>query len=587
VASANRMSIFCSPSSCRRSLLRTLVAVAACFGATEAGWTNAQSLVVSGGAVQSNSTPVTYDQIEVSGTDGSGNRSTYTATAPVTLTGTSSTLLIHEFGLVRANATLAASGYADISASGTLEVNGGVSFADGLYAYDLGSLAIGSSGSVTTGFLYLSGTGAFSRSAGGVFSASTLSTADGATVNLTAGDTLSGDVLVDTGAVLDLQASATIPGTLYLAGGGALSRTTATVSSAGLSVAGQTSFQAIAGDAFDTAAVTGGASLSNSGALTLNTVTVSGDDGAGNASVFTVGGALTIPAGGSALVNNGGQLILSAPVVGSGDATISVSGSGSVLRVSSAVTAFGTVSADTGGQIDLASGSLSASTLALSGTGSFSRTSGNYGLTALQLSDGAEASFTPSDSISESVVVGTGSTLTLLDNLALSQNLTLTGGGLMSRTVQGITAPTVEVAGATSLALIAGDSIATLSLATGGQVSSATVLTLTTLLIDDQSSLLTLLAFGGTVDGAMGQLHYGLRLDGDAQALLSSYVAAGRMALASSPQPAGVLYAPQSYGNFTYVGYVAAVPEPSTLTFAAVATAIGLALRAHRRARTS
>ena len=68
----------------RRRLLAGAMAAAALTGLS-AHSVFAQDIVVSGGAVQSNSSPATYHTLVVSGTDGSGNPSTYNADAPPTL----------------------------------------------------------------------------------------------------------------------------------------------------------------------------------------------------------------------------------------------------------------------------------------------------------------------------------------------------------------------------------------------------------------------------------------------------------------------------------------------------------------------
>ena len=69
----------------RRRLLARAAAAAVALTGFPLHPVFAQDIVVSGGAVQSNSSPATYHTLVVSGTDGSGNPSTYNADAPPTL----------------------------------------------------------------------------------------------------------------------------------------------------------------------------------------------------------------------------------------------------------------------------------------------------------------------------------------------------------------------------------------------------------------------------------------------------------------------------------------------------------------------
>jgi hypothetical protein len=147
----------------------------------------------------------------------------------------------------------------------------------------------------------------------------------------------------------------------------------------------------------------------------------------------------------------------------------------------------------------------------------------------------------------------------LFQGLSLSGGLILSDGGSLSRNGHAITAPALTVSGLSSLGLRAGDSIDDLTLTDGGEVTSSVALLLTSLSIVDPGSLLHLDSFGGM----NGNLHYALRLYGDRQADLNSYLTGGQMSLGSAPQTPAVIYDFSSYGNFTYVGYVAAVPEPS------------------------
>ncbi|MEN9666706.1 MAG: hypothetical protein RLZZ326_3069, partial [Planctomycetota bacterium] len=84
----------------RRRLLTGAMAAAVALTGLPARPVSAQNIVVSGGAVQSNSSPATYHTLVVSGTDGSGNPSTYNADAPLTLYN----LLAKDSGVFNANA---------------------------------------------------------------------------------------------------------------------------------------------------------------------------------------------------------------------------------------------------------------------------------------------------------------------------------------------------------------------------------------------------------------------------------------------------------------------------------------------------
>jgi hypothetical protein len=257
------------------------------------------------------------------------------------------------------------------------------------------------------------------------------------------------------------------------------------------------------------------------------------------------------------------MLDLSHPTTGGGTTSLLASNAGTTVRVATNVSGFGSVIVDTGAVLELDSGDLSATSLTLSGSDSFVRSGGTYTVDTLQLSDGAIVGYGMSDTIADGVVVGADSVLGLARNLSVTGSLVVTDGGRIVRTNETIAAPVVTVSATSNLPLLSGDTIDSLTLLTAGQVASPAALRLTALSIDDPGSVLDLTAF----DGIEGDLRYSLRVYGDVQTTLASYLADGRLTLGASPKTPGVLYDFASYGNFTYVGYVVAVPEPSTLVF--------------------
>ena len=543
----------------------------------------AEVLSVTGGLDTTTVGPRTYESVLVTGTAADGHPSTYTASGFLTLTDPAAAMTAADSGRVIIDGGLSAVGYGDISGGGSLTANSAASFDAGFYAYDGGSLAIGGSGSLSTPvgqLLYLSGITSFTRSSGGSYSVGVLSIADSATVGFTSSDAVAGDVLVDTSSTLDVAAPLSTSGTLFLANGGAVTRSSQTITAAGVTLTGASTFQSIAGDSYASASVGGGSQFTNAAALTLSTLAVSGDDGAGTSSRFTANAPLTISAGGVIQVSNGGSLDARSSVTGDGSASqLTVSGTGSLLRVAAAVSGFDTITIDQGAILDLASGDLAANTLGLGGA-SFSRTAGSYHVGTLTLADSASVNYGTSDAITANAVIGAGSRLELFRGLSLSGGLTLSDSGSLSRNSHAITAPALTVSGSSSLGLQAGDSIDDLTLTGRGEVTCTVALLLSSLSIVDPGSLLQLDSF----DGMNGDLHYALRLYGDRQADLSSYLTGGQISLGSAPQTPGVIYDFSSYGNFTYVGYVAAVPEPSTLILLLGSLVAGIPLfRRHAR----
>lgn len=525
----------------------------------------AAPIVLTAGAAASTSGSQTIDYVSVSGTSAlDGTASTYTADgsgsdlltigddAGVSVTlgdhGTmiatiavsaSGGLTIDTDGSFTAAAPLAIAGSADISAGGTFTAASATTFDGGCFVHDGGTVAIGGSGSVTTGagqYLYLGGAGALTRAAGGTYSAGILFVADTAAVTFVTGDAVSGDVLVDSGATLTLEASLATGGDLWVSNGGTVVRGSSadTIAATDLHVTGDSAFQSIAGDSFASASVIGGGLFTISAPLSLASLEVSGDDGLGRQSTATIGAATTISDGGSVRITNGGFLDVSSPlsVAPGGVATLTVTGtasdgSASTLHVAAAVSGFSVVSVDSGATLDLGS------------------------------------------------------------DLVLSDVLSLSDGASVTRTTATISASSLSISGLSSLALGTGDTIGSLALSGGGRASSSTALVLvgsaTPLSIIDPGSLLTLTSFDGLVTTPSADMHFALRLSGDWQSLLSASLSAGRIALGTSPTTPGVIYDPGLYGDATFVGYLVAVPEPSPMIVVMSALAMLPFLRHRRR----
>ena len=239
-----------------------------------------------------------------------------------------------------------------------------------------------------------------------------------------------------------------------------------------------------------------------------------------------------------------------------------------------------TTTIDAGGVLETTAGTFVTDTLSLSGPGAFVRTAGGYDASHLQLSD-TSLSYTAADTVAVEAALSNGASLSISKNLALSGNLLLDGGSALTRSsgTETVAAAGLFLSGASSFAIKAGDSFSTLDLTTGGSATTASALALSSLTIDAGSAL-TLQAF----DGTQGSLTWGLRVDGNQQTLLASYLTGGRIVHGVTPQPVSAIYDLATYGNVTFVGYVNAVPEPSTLAMVALAIAgVASARRATRR----
>lgn len=557
------------------------------FAAFAASLATAQPITVTGGQ-QINVLPGstgTADSILVTGrADDPPTRSTYNLAGSLTLTSSGAVATVGDFGILNVGLTgslASAAGYAEVTTDGFLQASGAVSIADGVFVYDGGQVALGAAGNITGAMLYVAGASAFSRAAGGTYTVGTLSIAESAAVNVTSGDTIGGDILVDSAATLTLGSNLSIPtGTLFLTQGGAVSRSTQSIAAATLDVGTDSSLAILAGDSFSTMLLQGGGQATASAPLTLTGLTVTGSSAGSGPSSLVAAGSLSITGSGAVIISDGGLVTTSAGIAGDGGTTISVTGVDSRL-VTGPATGLDSVTVATGGVLETLSGALAADTLSLSGPGAFVRTGGGYHVTNLQLAGGT-LDFTAADLVTAEISVTGNATLDLLDDLALSGNLVLDNGGALTRSAETIAVGGLFISDSAALALLAGDAIGALDIATGASVTAPAPLMLASLAIDGSGALFDLQSFGGSA----GQIAWALQVAGDQKSILQGYLASGRITTGPAPGPVTAFYDLATYGNVTYVGYLTAVPEPSTLVMVAAGLAgIVLARRAARGTR--
>ncbi len=512
------------------------------------------------------------DWILVSGTaDDPPTRSTYNLGGSLTLTTSAAVTTVNDFGILNVGMTgsiTSAAGYAEVTTGGLFDVSGHASIADGVFVYDGGQVAIGSAGAIAGNMLYVAGASAFSRTAGGVYSVGTLSIAESASVNFTAGDSVSTDVLVDSAATLTLNADLAIPsGTLFLTGGGAVARSTQSINTAALDVGADSSLTILATDAFTNILLQGGGQVCAAAPLSVNSLTVTGSSTGVGPSSLTATAGLSVIDTGVITVSDGGLVSTPGGIIGDGGTMISVTGTGSRLVTGSADAIDG-VAVAAGGVMEMLSGTVVASTLSLSGPGAFVRGGGGYDVMNLRL-EGGSLDFTTADSVTADISVTDSATLVLLNGLSLSGNLVLDRGGALTRSAEAIAVGGLFIADSVAFALLVGDSIGVLDIANGSAVTTAAALSLSSLSIDGSGALLDVQAF----DASAGQLRWGLSVAGDQRPILQGYLASGRIVTASTPQAVTAVYDLATYGNVTYVGYFVAVPEPSALATVAVGLA--------------
>jgi hypothetical protein len=383
----------------------------------------AQNIVVNGGAVQSNSTPTTYDSIEVYGTDGSSNPSTYNADATLSVTGY---VYAHDSGVFNANADVTIGNFLSVYGNGIINLN---------------------SGTLSAPTLYLNGVGSLNQ-AGGHYATTSLNLSNGAAIGYGIGDSITGSVNLSSGAALTLAKALSVSGGIavdgastsfvpaghnYAASSLSLTNGSALTYGIGDSITGSIDVLNSATLTLDqNLALTGPLTLSNGGSIIRTTETISAQYfNVTNAALDLLGGDTFSPSTAS-YVQSGG--VVNAPA-GTSFGYLIVSGTNDVgdharFNVNGDVTLSGYAQADSGGIINLDSGTLSAQTLSLYGVGSLNQAGGHYATTSLNLSNGAAIGYGIGDSIDSLNVDGLGSLLDEQAPLALL-GLSLTNGGVL------------------------------------------------------------------------------------------------------------------------------------------------------------
>lgn len=301
---------------------------------------------------------------------------------------------------------------------------------------------------------------------------------------------------------------------------------------------------------------------------------------------------------------------------------VSFSGSGSVLNVNATLnTQFGidiengatlNVAGDItdggGFGVDVRSGTLNLSSGTIEGTlglsqSSFNRSGGSLNLENLSVSGGSALRVTSADGVSQSLFVGDGAEVTIdafLDvaevvsvsdaTLILNENLAadelLIGGvSTVRRNGNSIELESLSIEGASIFGLQAGDSVDSARLTDQGKLVSAEGLSFVdgVFLSDDSEFYFTQELASTTGVSASGLsvsdnailslefdqhngdgLDWAFRVDGDQQSLLQALIDSNSIQWSGGIAPIGLIYDSVTYGDFTYIGYVAtAIPEPS------------------------
>lgn len=169
----------------KRLVAVVLTSVAVTAAGLPSGPGFGETVVIGNGSVGSNTTPASYDALEVYGTDVGGDRSTYNADALLTL---AEDLRVHDAGVFNAGAD--------------------VTCGSGVSAYGGGTINL-DAGTLSTPSLSLSGVGSAGQS-GGRYNVTTLSLADGATLTFGLGDCVDSLSISDAGSRLDGLAPLTL-----------------------------------------------------------------------------------------------------------------------------------------------------------------------------------------------------------------------------------------------------------------------------------------------------------------------------------------------------------------------------------------
>jgi len=446
-----------------------LATVTTCFVAAVPDWAVAQNIVVSGGAVQSNSTPTTYDSIEVYGTDGSSNPSTYNADGSLTLTGYLSAYLL---GVFNVNGDVTVSGSADASSSGVIGLNSGTLSAQ--------QLSFGGTGAVTQ--------------AGGHYATGTLTLSGSAALTYGTDDSITDSTSLTSGASLTLTKDLALTGPLSISDGASIARTTETVSASCFNVSNAT-LDLRAGDTFSSYfyeynSVTNGGVVNAATGTALESMDVSGVNGSSAPATFNVNGDVTLASYADAY--SGGVINLNAGTL-SGDLiyieqTGSLNQAGGNYAVNYLYLDSGAINYGTGDSIttDLGLDYGSSLTLAkdLSLTGrlmiydnatALVAAGHNYSASGLRLGLGAAFTYGAGGTITDEVRLYSGANLTLAKDLVLTDRIAVYGGSSIARTTETISASYFEVINAT-LDLRAGDTFdpdSTNFVSSGGVVNAA------------------------------------------------------------------------------------------------------------------
>lgn len=389
------------PLRCRRSAGVMAAAIVAITGLS-ARPVVAQNIVVSDGAVQSNTSPVTYDSIDVFGTDGNRNPSTYNADATLTLRGF---LSAHDLGIFNANADVNTDS-ASASTGGVINLNAGILTAQ--------SLAFNGPGSVTR--------------SGGHYSTNSLTLSNGAALGYDTGDTIDNAVSLASGAALTLAKD------LNLSGGIDIDGAATTLASAGQAIsASYLNVNHGATVTFDqNLSLSGNLSLDNAGSIVRTSETISAlGFTVVNATLDLLAGDTFSPFDASSVQN--GALVNAPAGTALGPLNVyGTNGNGdrATFNVNGDVTVNGSAGAFSDGVINLIAGTLSTPNLSFSGAGSAGQSGGNYDVTDLLLSGGATLTIGLGDSIDSLSVAGAGSLLDAFAPLTLS-SLSLGNGGVL------------------------------------------------------------------------------------------------------------------------------------------------------------
>ena len=101
------------------------------------------------------------------------------------------------------------------------------------------------------------------------------------------------------------------------------------------------------------------------------------------------------------------------------------------------------------------------------------------------------------------------------------------------------------------------------------------------------SANLTLTDFTSHMSAGTGSmLEWGLRVAGDDRNKMTDYLAQGLVTATNNSHPVSVVYSPTQFGDYTYVGYIAPVPEIDPSSFgSSLALLMGSLSLVERRAR--